>query len=84
MNTTFETEQPMNTSILSYPGFQTLPKGIKQMLLVSEAHFFDLPVAHHSEQKAAAREMGAHRGLKVLLTCLVITAGIALGCFITV
>jgi hypothetical protein len=41
----------MNTSILSYPGFQSLPKGVKQMLVASEEHFFEQPVSHYSEQK---------------------------------
>ena len=27
--------------MVTYPGFQTLPKGVKQMLLASESHFFD-------------------------------------------
>ena len=29
----------MNSIIWTYPGFQSLPEGVKQMLLVSEAHF---------------------------------------------
>jgi hypothetical protein len=47
MNTTLHAEQPMNTTILNYPGFQTLPKGVRQMLLVSEAYFFNEPASHH-------------------------------------
>jgi hypothetical protein len=33
----------MNLSSITatYPGFQSLPKGVKQMLLVSESVFFD-------------------------------------------
>jgi len=27
--------------MVTYPGFQRLPKGVKQMLLASESHFFD-------------------------------------------
>lgn len=30
----------MNSFIYSYPGFQTLPRGIKQMLVTSEDNFF--------------------------------------------
>jgi len=30
----------MKTIILTYPGFQSLPKGLKQMLVASEAFFF--------------------------------------------
>jgi hypothetical protein len=41
----------MSTTILNYPGFQTLPKGVKQMLLASEAHFFD-----HGEPPSIARQ----------------------------
>jgi hypothetical protein len=70
----------MNTTILSYPGFQTLPKGIKQMLLVSEAHFFDQPASHHQERLAAAQDMGTRRGFRVFLTSLLFAAGAAVGC----
>jgi hypothetical protein len=31
----------MRTIILTYPGFQSLPRGIKQMLVASETFFFD-------------------------------------------
>jgi len=40
----------MNTTILNYPDFQSLPEGLKQMLLVSEAHFCDHPASHHQDQ----------------------------------
>ena len=30
----------MRTIVLTYPGFQSLPKGIKQLLVASESHFF--------------------------------------------
>jgi hypothetical protein len=30
----------MRTIILTYPGFQSLPRGIKQMLVTSESFFF--------------------------------------------
>jgi len=65
MNTTLQMEQPMNTTILNYPGFHALPKGIKQMLLVSEAHFFDQPASHHREPEDAAQETRSNRGFKV-------------------
>lgn len=57
MNTRLQKEdeqQPMNTTIFNYPGFQMLPKGIKQMLLASEAYFFDQPVSSHVKQEAVA------------------------------
>ncbi|HUC85962.1 MAG TPA: hypothetical protein VL970_12270 [Candidatus Acidoferrales bacterium] len=31
----------MNSITVTYPGFQALPKGIKQMLVVSESLFFE-------------------------------------------
>ncbi|MDE3066172.1 MAG: hypothetical protein KGJ60_01330 [Verrucomicrobiota bacterium] len=31
----------MRTIISTYPGFRSLPKGVKQLLVVSESHFFD-------------------------------------------
>jgi hypothetical protein len=46
----------MNATILNYPSFQTLPKGIKRMLVVSETHFFNQPATHEKEQNGAARE----------------------------
>ncbi|HKW28530.1 MAG TPA: hypothetical protein VJT54_04280 [Verrucomicrobiae bacterium] len=33
----------MRTIILTYPGYQSLPRGIKQMLLASESFYFDEP-----------------------------------------
>ncbi len=62
MNITLHAEQLMNTTILNYPGFQTLPKGVRQMLLVSEAYFFNEPASPHQEQKVVARR--ANRGAK--------------------
>jgi hypothetical protein len=66
MNTTSLAERPMNTTILNYPGFHTLPKGIKQMLVASEAHFFDQPASHDKEQRGAHQGMRANGGFKVL------------------
>jgi hypothetical protein len=31
----------MNSITATYPGFQSLPKGVKRMLLESESYFFD-------------------------------------------
>lgn len=31
----------MKSIMVTYPGFQGLPKGIKQLLLASESHFFE-------------------------------------------
>jgi hypothetical protein len=63
----------MNTTILNYPGFQSLPKGARQMLLVSEAHFFEESATHAAEQSAGAQEVIARRGLRVILTSLLVT-----------
>lgn len=37
-----------NLTLLSYPEFQNLPKGAKQMLLHSESYFFDEPARPRS------------------------------------
>lgn len=68
----------MNSTILNYPGFQNLPKGTRQMLLVSEAHFFEQSASHHNEHDGATQEMIAKRGFKVFLTSLLFTLGIGL------
>jgi hypothetical protein len=60
MNATLHAEKPMNMTILNYPGFQTLPKGVRQMLLVSEAYFFNEPASRPPEQMVIARR--ANRG----------------------
>jgi len=51
----------MNTTIINYPGFHDLPKGARQMLLVSEAHFFDQPAPPPSKQKMAFQGIRANR-----------------------
>jgi hypothetical protein len=76
MNTTLHAEQPMNTTILNYPGFQTLPKGVRQMLLVSEAYFFNEPAPHHQEQEVVAR--GANRASKDFMGIALLPVGFAL------
>jgi hypothetical protein len=45
MNITSQMEQQMKATISNCPDFQTLPQGVKKMLLVSEAHFSDEPGA---------------------------------------
>jgi hypothetical protein len=67
MSMTLQFEGPTDTTILNYPGFQALPKGIKQMLVASEAHFFDQPASHHQERQRVTQEMSANRGFKVLI-----------------
>jgi hypothetical protein len=75
---TLQTEEQMNSTILNYPGFQTLPKGVKQMLLVSEAHFFDQSAPHHKEQNVVAQEMRPNQGLRNFSASPLINLGIAL------
>lgn len=35
----------MKSILITYPNFQALPKGVKQMLLASESFFFNQPSA---------------------------------------
>ena len=60
MNATRHVKEHKNMTILNYPGFQTLPKGVRQMLLVSEAYFFNEPASRHIEQTVASTR--ANRG----------------------
>jgi hypothetical protein len=63
-----ERSGPMNATILNYPGFQTLPKGVKQMLLVSESYFFEEgPPPSQLYRYALAPILKTNRGLKTLL-----------------
>ena len=43
----------MNTTILNYPGFRTLPKELKQLLVASEARYFDQPASFHRNQRGS-------------------------------
>jgi hypothetical protein len=45
----------MRTIILTYPGFQSLPRGIKQMLVTSEEIFFGNARAITSNKKNAGQ-----------------------------
>jgi hypothetical protein len=76
MNTTLHAEQPMNTTILNYPGFQTLPKGVRQMLLVSEAYFFNEPASHHQEEEVVSWR--ANQGSKDFMGIPLLPAAFAL------
>jgi hypothetical protein len=58
----------MNATILNYPGFQTLPKGVKQMLLVSESYFFEEgPAPRQFYRSALVPILKTNRSLKLLL-----------------
>jgi hypothetical protein len=60
----------MNTSILNYPEFHSLPKGVRQMLLLSETHFFNQPPSHAAARKDPARQSSRPRALTLFLTHL--------------
>ena len=51
MKTTSQAEQEINSITLNLPDFQTLPEGVKQMLLVSEAHFCHQQASHHQDRR---------------------------------
>jgi hypothetical protein len=57
----------MNETILNYPGFQSLPKGARQMLLVSESHFFEQAVPHPAQVNIPVRAETDNAGFSVLL-----------------
>ena len=59
-------EQQINTTLLNWEGIRTLPKGDKQMLLVSEAHIFDNPASHSQTQKDTTHEININRTTKDL------------------
>jgi hypothetical protein len=56
----------MNASVLSYPGFQALPKGTKQMLIASEEYFFEQGVPFDVSQIDAAQIARMSQGFKAL------------------
>ena len=58
INAALDAEQPMNTTILNHPGFQTLPKGLRQTLLFSETYFFNEAAPDHQAQKVVAERAG--------------------------
>ncbi len=51
----------MNSIVLTYPYFQSLPKGLKMMLVESEAFFYQQGHAAHTEANAAAYQSKATR-----------------------
>jgi hypothetical protein len=53
----------MTTTILDYPGFQALPKGVKQMLLASESYFFDQAAPRCAAQKYLTQAVRTTRRL---------------------
>src|SRR5277367_2895441 len=57
----------MNTTILNYPGFQTLPKEIKQLLVASEARYFDQPASFHRNQREnSSPQLSGHAARAVM------------------
>jgi hypothetical protein len=57
MNATLPAGQPMNTTTLNCPGFQALPKGVRQMLLFSEDYFFNEPTIDRPAVKMVAHRV---------------------------
>jgi len=56
----------MRTIILTYPGYQSLPRGIKQMLVASENFFFEesrSAVINHKSKTAEVAQFPAITGL---------------------
>ena len=56
----------MKSIMVTYPDFQKLPKGLKQLLVASESFFFDevktaAPVVRDIPQPAAALSLGGER-----------------------
>jgi hypothetical protein len=70
VKTILEKEQPMNQTILNYPGFQSLPKGVKQMLLVSEAHFFNQPARRPKWRHISMQAVSVRQGFKAFNSIL--------------
>jgi hypothetical protein len=48
----------MDTTILNYSGFQSLPKGVRRMLVASETFFFEQPQAPHEAREERAYPTG--------------------------
>jgi hypothetical protein len=46
----------LNSITATYPGFQSLPKGIKKMLLVSESVFFEEARAAKNKTQATGQQ----------------------------
>ena len=57
LNTTWQAGQQMNSTKFSHPGFQSLPKRDKRLLLVSEGRPADQSSSQHPEQKVVAGEI---------------------------
>jgi hypothetical protein len=51
-------DRPMDTTILNHSGFQSLPKGVRRMLVASETFFFEQPQAHRKAPEERAFPTG--------------------------
>jgi hypothetical protein len=60
--------ETMRTIILTYPGFQSLPRGVKQLLLATENFYFEEP-------RPAATRMDAARSKRTEAAPLATAAG---------
>jgi hypothetical protein len=63
----------MKSIITTYPDFQTLPRGVKRMLLASESHFFDK--ANASEDQRLEKVPETAPGLHTDVTMPIQSAG---------
>jgi len=54
--------QHLKSIMMTYPGFQTLPRGIKKLLLVSESFFFREAATLRSMHPGNARHLPSPRG----------------------
>jgi hypothetical protein len=66
MNFAFQDAPPAGFSILNVPGFPSLPKGARRMLLFSETHFFNQPASRARDPQEQADEAGAGQALNLL------------------
>jgi len=74
----FKEAENMNSIMTTYPGFQSLPKGVKQMLLVSEVHFSKaarMASAHAVLERADSERYWTPRTIRTIDVLLYGTCG---------
>jgi len=52
----------MKPIMVVYPGYQALPKGLKQLLVESESFFFEEETTFFRKDRRQAASMGANNG----------------------
>ena len=74
MISTLQNEPPVLTTIFNVPGFQSLPKRIRQMLVVTEAQLFAQAAPHYPER--VERDSTARLALETfLMSCRLLRSG---------